>query len=336
MVICLFLIDPLQIYHGLPIYMKGLLAHRSPLNQLLVFVGIALFSFFSISLLGTVILQGITGISVDSLSDLSGKEMSKPGLLTFLRGMQLVQFVGLFLVPAWIAARLFSYEPNRFLGLQAPSLNHFWFWSILIMIILLPFIQFVGELNQRMVFPGGLKDWMQAQEKSAQETVNALLSANTLPDLFLNIIFVALLAGVGEELLFRGVVQRLLSRKYGRWTGIVVAALLFSAIHLQFYGFVPRFLLGMVLGILFAYSGSLWVAMLAHFFYDATLITAAYVNPELLKEESGIPLLQLVLPALISLLLSVWVIRQMIEHSAENPPQEPTYVSEDPHNPFST
>jgi membrane protease YdiL (CAAX protease family) len=335
-VICLFLIDPLQIYHGLPIFMKGLLAHRPPLNQLLVFVGISLFSFFVIALLGTAILQGITGISVDSLSDLNAKQLSQPGMLTFLRGMQLVQFIGLFLIPAWIGARLFSYEPNRFLGFQAPNLNNFWFWSILIMIILLPFIQFVGELNQRVVFPGGLKEWMQSQEQSAQETVNALLSAHSLQDLFLNIIFVALLAGVGEELLFRGMIQRLLTRRYGRWVGIVVAAFLFSAIHLQFYGFVPRFLLGIVLGILFAYSGSLWMAMLAHFFYDAMLITAAYVNPDLLKEESIIPLLQMVLPALISLLLSVWVIRQMIDRSADNPPQEPTWAPEDPNNPFSS
>jgi membrane protease YdiL (CAAX protease family) len=142
------------------------------------------------------------------------------------------------------------------------------------------------------------------------------------------------LAGVGEELLFRGLIQRILVRKYGRWTGIVIAAILFSAMHMQFYGFFPRFLLGVVLGILFAYSGSLWVAILAHFFYDAMLITAAYVNPDLLEAESVIPLLQLIAPALISLLLSVWVIRQMIQRSNEFPPQEPTYVTEDPENPF--
>jgi membrane protease YdiL (CAAX protease family) len=202
------------------------------------------------------------------------------------------------------------------------------------MIILLPFTQLVGELNQRIVFPGGMKEWMQSQEKSAEQTVKALLSAQSLNDLLLNLFFVAVLAGVGEELLFRGLIQRILVRKYGRWTGIVIAAILFSAMHMQFYGFFPRFLLGVVLGILFAYSGSLWVAILAHFFYDAMLITAAYMNPDLLEAESVIPLLQLIVPALISLLLSVWVIRQMIQRSNEFPPQEPTYVTEDSENPF--
>ena len=314
--------------------MKGLLAHRPPLNQLITLVAIALVSFFSVAMIGTIALQALTGISVDSLSNLSPAQLSKPGMLTFLRGMQFVQFIGLFVLPAWICSQLFSYEPNRFLGFQAPNLSQFWFWSILIMIILLPFTQFIGELNQRIVFPGGMKEWMESQEKSAEQTVKALLSAQSLNDLLLNLFFVAVLAGVGEELLFRGLIQRILVRKYGRWTGIVIAAILFSAMHMQFYGFFPRFLLGVVLGILFAYSGSLWVAILAHFFYDAILITAAYVNPDLLEAESVIPLLQLIVPALISLLLSVWVIRQMIQRSNEFPPQEPTYVTEDPENPF--
>jgi len=314
--------------------MKGLLAHRPPLNQLITLVAIALVSFFSVAMIGTIALQALTGISVDSLSDLSPAQLSKPGMLTFLRGMQFVQFIGLFVLPAWICSQLFSYEPNRFLGFQAPNLSQFWFWSILIMIILLPFTQFIGELNQRIVFPGGMKEWMQSQEKSAEQTVKALLSAQSLNDLLLNLFFVAVLAGVGEELLFRGLIQRILVRKYGRWTGIVIAAILFSAMHMQFYGFFPRFLLGVVLGILFAYSGSLWVAILAHFFYDAMLITAAYMNPDLLEAESVIPLLQLIAPALISLLLSVWVVRQMIQRSNEFPPQEPTYVTEDPENPF--
>ena len=314
--------------------MKGLLAHRPPLNQLITLVAIALVSFFSVAMVGTIVLQALTGLSVDALTDLSPAQLSKPGMLTFLRGMQFVQFIGLFVLPAWICSQLFSYEPNRFLGFQSPNLSQFWFWSILIMIILIPFIQFVGELNQRIVFPGGLKEWMQTQEKSAEQTVKALLSARSVSDLLLNLFFVAVLAGVGEELLFRGLIQRILVRKYGRWTGIIIAAILFSAMHMQFYGFFPRFLLGVVLGILFAYSGSLWVAILAHFFYDALLIAAAYANPDLLNAESVIPLLQMIVPALISLLLSVWVIRQMIQRSNEYPPQEPTYVTEDPKNPF--
>ena len=314
--------------------MKGLLAHRSPLNQLLTLVGITLVCFFTVGMLGTIALQAMTGLSLESMASLSPETISKPGMLTFLRGMQFVQFIGLFLLPSWICAHLFSHAPNQFLGFRAPNLNRFWFWSVLIMLITLPFIQFVGELNQRIVFPGGLKEWFQSQEQSAENTVKALLSVDTLQDLFLNLFFIALLAGVGEELLFRGLIQRLLVRRYGTWMGILIAAALFSGMHLQFYGFFPRFLLGIVLGILYAFSGSLWVAMLAHFFYDAMLITAAYLNPDLLEKESSLPLLQMALPALISLLLSVWVIRQMIQRSKECPPEEPTYVSEDPNNPF--
>lgn len=314
--------------------MKGLLAHRSPLNQLLTLLGISLCCFFAVALIGTVVLQAITGLTVEALVDLSPATVTKPGVLTFLRGMQLVQFIGLFVLPTFICAYLFHPQPDRLLGFQSPNLSSFWFWSILIMIILLPFIQFVGELNQRIVFPGGIRHWMEDKEKSAEQTVKALLSAHSPRDLLLNIFFVAVLAGVGEELLFRGLVQRLLVRKYGRWAGILIAAGLFSAMHLQFYGFFPRFLLGIVLGVLFAYSGSLWVAILAHFFYDAMLITAAYVNPELMNSESPFALVDMIVPALISLLLSGWVIRQMIQRSDETPPEEPSYLTQDPNNPF--
>lgn len=316
--------------------MKGLLAHRPPLNQLLTLVGVSLASFFVIGMVGTIVLQEITGVSLERLSNVSPETISSPGMLTFLRGMQFVQFLGLFVLPTWVCARLFSYHPNRLIGLQAPNLHAFWFWGILIMIISLPFIQFIGDLNQQIPFPGGLKEWMDEKEKSAESMVKSLLSAQSLKDLVLNIFFVAALAGIGEELLFRGLIQRLLSRRYGRWAGILIAAALFSAMHLQFYGFFPRFLLGIVLGVLFAYSGSLWVAILAHFFYDAMLITAAYANPALLHSESIIPITYMILPAILSLVLSVWVIRQMIWRSAEFPPEEPNYVSEDPNNPFAS
>jgi membrane protease YdiL (CAAX protease family) len=314
--------------------MKGLLAHFSPLSQLLTLVGIALFSATMISLLGMAVLQIITGISITSMEDLTPAQLAKPGMLNFLRGMQLIQFFSVFLIPCWVGARLFSQEPNRLLGFQLPNIPAFWFWGILIMVISLPFIQLVGELNQRIPFSGGLKEWMDEKENSANQIVKALVSSKSTTDLLLNIFFVAVLAGVGEELLFRGLIQRLLARKFGQWAGILIAAALFSAMHMQFYGFFPRMLLGIVLGILFAYSGSLWVPMLAHFAYDALLITAAHLNPALLNDKSPIPMTQLILPALISVLLSLLLIRYLIVRSAKFPPMEPTYVHEDPHNPF--
>ena len=70
------------------------------------------------------------------------------------------------------------------------------------------------------------------------------------------------------------------------WVGIIVSAAIFSAMHMQFYGFLPRFALGVLLGLIYWYSGSLWVAILAHFIYDAVLIVLAYFYPEMLDDEN--------------------------------------------------
>jgi len=314
--------------------MKGLLAHRSPLNQILTLVGVTLACGYVVTLVGTVVVQAITGVQLEALASVSTKTIQQPGLLAFMRGMQLVQFIGLFVLPTWFCAYLFSQQPNRLIGFQLPNLPVYWIFAILIMLISFPFIQLIGELNQQIQFPSEMQEWFEAKEKSAANLVNALLSMHTPTDLVLNILFIALLAGVGEELLFRGMIQRLLSLQFGRWVGILVAAAIFSAIHLQFFGFFPRFLLGIVLGVLFAYSGSLWVSILAHFFYDAALITAAYFNPSMLKSEQTIQLSDLILPAILSLVLSLLLIRIMIRLGKKYPPAAPTYVKARKRNTF--
>jgi uncharacterized protein len=81
-----------------------------------------------------------------------------------------------------------------------------------------------------------------------------------------------------EELFFRGGVQNLLQRSTNKpWLSIIVSSVIFSAIHLSFYGFLPRFALGMVLGMFFYYSGSLWLPILGHFFQNAMVVTQLYI-----------------------------------------------------------
>lgn len=246
-------------------------------------------SFFLLGLLGTVILSAITGINIAEFSDSAKMDFSKPGMITFIRGMQVIQFVSLFLVPPFICAKLFSTNTKQYLGLKQPSNGVYFFAGIAIMIVALPLVNWLGEINRNIPFPASWQDWMKNGEEEAARTVKALLSKHTVQDLILNIICIAGLAAVGEELLFRGGAQRLLIKIFkNHWAGIIVAAFLFSAMHMQFYGFLPRFVLGILLGALYWYSGSLWVAIAAHFVYDALLIVLTYFNPEMLNEGSGV------------------------------------------------
>ena len=271
--------------------MKGLLKSKSAGTQFLLLTSLAMASFFIIGLLGTVLLSNITGMSLETMSDNSKWDYNSGALLTVIRGMQLIQFVSLFLIPTLLCARFFSMDSKDYLGLKNPSNKGFYLVAVAILLTALPFVNFIGELNRNVQFPADIAKWMKEQEADAAKSIKALLSKHTINDLLLNIFFIAGLAAVGEELLFRGIAQRLLIKLFkSPWAGIVVSAFIFSAMHVQFYGFLPRFILGILLGAIYWYSGSLWTAIIAHFVYDALLILLVYFNPASLNDENTLNL----------------------------------------------
>jgi membrane protease YdiL (CAAX protease family) len=188
--------------------------------------------------------------------------------------------------------------------------------GISILLFSLPLVQWLGELNRIVEFPPALAEWMREKEDEANDTVKALLGLHTVKDLLLNIVFVAGLAAVGEELLFRGVLQRMFFQKFGQaWPAILLSAFLFSSMHMQFYGFLPRFVLGILLGAVYWYSGSLWTAILGHFFYDALLIVLVYFNPVLLQDEPVVGPQAMMVSGLISALLVTMHLHWMLRHA---------------------
>jgi membrane protease YdiL (CAAX protease family) len=297
--------------------MKGLFKHKPAGNQLLLMVCIALVGVFIIgSLFGTIILSAITGIKTSELVDFTKLDYNRPGMITYIRGLQVFQFLGLFLVPSLLCAWLFSTNTKKYLGMKQPHGESYWIIGMLVMILAIPFVQWLGEINRGIHFPGAIESWMKEKENGANKTVMALLSRRTVQDLVLNIICIAGLAAVGEELLFRGVAQRLFIKLFKRvWPGIIITAFLFSAMHLQFYGFFPRFILGILLGVIYWYSGSIWTAILAHFVYDALLITVAYFYPAMINEENTVKMSSIALTAAFSFILVGLAINWMIKHS---------------------
>src|SRR5207248_7937312 len=158
--------------------------------------------------------------------------------------------------------------PLQYIGLKPPNKYLFLILAIAIMIIAIPLVEYTGILNQQMTFGGTTQKWMKSMEEDAAKQIQFMLHKHTPSELILNLIFISLFAGIGEELFFRGILQRLFIRAFKNpWAGIIVTALIFSGFHLQFFGFVPRFLLGILLGLIYWYSGSLWAAIAAHFTY---------------------------------------------------------------------
>ena len=141
------------------------------------------------------------------------------------------------------------------------------------MMLITPFISFLLEWNMKIPLP----EWLLRFDINSEAIVEAFLKMNNIWDLLYTLIVIAAVPSIGEELLFRGYLQQ----KLFNWLktpsiAIVITAFLFSAIHLDFQGVIPRFVLGFLLGYLYHWSGNLWLPILAHFVNNAQAVIFSY------------------------------------------------------------
>jgi len=252
--------------------------------QLLLFIGMAFGLFMILTLVGTVILSKVTGVSILQVRDLDKWNANDPKMIYFIRGLLLLQFLGLFLIPSLLFAYFSDSKPFQYLGLNRSPKNIYWLLAIIIMFVAIPAVEYIGALNQKMNFGAASQKWMKGMEEEAAKQIQFMLAKHTPGELITNLVFISLFAGVGEEIFFRGVLQRMFIRAFKNpWMGIVLTATIFSAFHFQFFGFFPRLALGIVLGAIYWYSGSLWAAIIAHFIYDGFIIVLAYFNPSMIE-----------------------------------------------------
>lgn len=199
-----------------------------------------------------------------------------------LRGLQVAQTFCIFILPALLAARCWT--PKPFAWLRMTTLPDWRLICLIVamMIIALPGINLLADLNTRVQLPASLASLeaqLKAMEESAQELMEMFLQVDSLWGMLGCLLLMALLPAIGEEMCFRGMCQGLLMRGTSRAKmAIWVTAIVFSAIHLQFYGFVPRLLLGALLGYLLFWTDSLWAPIVAHFTNNACAVVSYYVG----------------------------------------------------------
>ena len=142
----------------------------------------------------------------------------------------------------------------------------------------LGFLSVVMEWNANVDLPNGsFEDWAKSTEQQLAEITRYLTSFTNPGQYLVGVLVIAVLAGIGEEIVFRGLLQNELYRATGKiHLAIWVSAIFFSAMHLQFYGFVPRVLLGALFGYLYYWSGNLLVPMFAHFFNNFLAVSSIY------------------------------------------------------------
>ena len=202
-----------------------------------------------------------------------------PAMAPALKWLQGLQGVFLFIVPALV----FLFLKNKSIGQIFKPKKSFstYVAGFYIMLVAAPLVGWLFLINQNMHLPAamqGIEAWMRTAEAQAAEATKIFTAANSIGVLLINILVIAILPGLGEELIFRGVLQNIFKEKlYNKHIAIFLTGIIFSAIHVQFLGFLPRALMGIVLGYLYEYSGSLTISIIAHCTNNALAAIAAYL-----------------------------------------------------------
>jgi membrane protease YdiL (CAAX protease family) len=235
--------------------------------------------------------------------------LPKPLSNTTLKLGQLLTTIVLFGVPAFFYARMtFVDRPLYRLGFRPADKSNFYLLSILLLIFAFPLEGWLGIVNRHIPLP----HWMIESEESRDQQVTAMLEAKNAFDVLFNLVVVAIIPGIFEEMCFRGVLQRLLIQLTRRpWLGICITAFIFSCMHFQFQGFLPRFFLGVLLGAAFWYSGSLWTSIVAHCVFNGLQVLALNLYPSAMNNANpSIPILSVVASAIVVAVLLVVMRKQ--------------------------
>lgn len=296
-----------------------------PSLQLLVLLGIILFSMS----IGVALLQLILLVTNVDMATIDWKQLSKYDI-NVMRWAQGISALFTFVLPALAYAYLQRHNWS-YLSFHSQNVPVLLFLTTITTLCLMASGNWLMELNQQLDLPAafdGLEKAMRAAEDQAAEATSAFLKMDSFGEFIGNLIVVAMLAALGEELLFRGALQPTLQRWFNNnhHVAIWVAAALFSFIHFQFYGFLPRMVLGAVFGYLYYWSGNILYPIVAHFLNNGLAVIAVYalgISPDAVNEtDSAIPWYFSVL----SIVVMIFLLRifQQYNRAATSLAQNPT------------
>lgn len=281
------------------------------------------------------VLMMMTGNSVGSISEI----LMSPNA-NYLREMQVVQSLSAifgFLLPTIFAASRLSNRPMKLTGFVQNITSKQILLSILIILCGVGLSSALGYMSYQIPFPADWKSFFSELEMKYGKMAENLINLNSPFELFISIIVLALLPAVCEETLFRGGLQNYMYRSSRKmWLSIIVVSLIFSAVHFSVYGFLSRFVLGVVLGLIFHYSGSLWLSILAHFVNNATAVMAMYFQKasgktmiEIMNDKEGSYIGFLAVPVIVLLFIAFKRSSRPVnlnEHVLE--PAQPTFIAD--------
>ncbi len=268
---------------------KAWMAGLHPASKLILTIIVAFSCTLVMIFIGFLVAIPFMGIS--PMEFLSGEiNLMDPDHLNLGRYMQIISHLGMFIFPSFIMAWLLARKTGTYLYMDRFPRAEVYLLSVFLIFAAVPFINYTIELNMQMKLPDFLsqaEEWMRRSEENAERMTRVFLNVNTLSALLFNLFMIAVIPALGEEFMFRGVLLRI----FGEWTrsghlAVWITAIIFSAIHLQFFGFFPRLILGVLFGYMVLWSGSIWPAVVAHFINNAAAVTFYFFFHNQLIDDS--------------------------------------------------
>lgn len=241
-------------------------------GMMLVFAGFA----YSIALYTSKPIFGVDFLSNPTLLT----DFKSTANINALKYIQALTSAGLFIYPAWYFCKSMHQIPVEFLKLNRKTKPIEIILAILVVLTAMPFISWLIYVNSFLKLPASMaqiETEMKAAEELAAQFTQAFIKADSLDVLWINLIVIAILPAIGEEFLFRGVLQNFIRLTTGKKHFTVwIVAIVFSAFHGQFYGFIPRLVLGAALGYAYLFTGNLWISIIMHFVNNAFTVVSSY------------------------------------------------------------
>ena len=266
-----------------------------------------------ISVLAALFVAGIGGMLYAKINGMTTAQLSDDG--TYLRVFQILTSLIMFLIPAAAYSKLFdnSLKEGLYIDKRPPALLTL--LAIITMVSAIPLSNLLSSINSNLTLPdcmSGIETWMREKEDSSQRLVAKMILNDSFAVYLFNIVTLALIPAISEELFFRATVQKLISGTIRQQIlAAIITAVIFSALHLQFYGFLSRFLLGFLLGFMLICTKSIYVPIMAHFTNNFIAITYSYITGNFMEETQNQELTtQIPLAVLSAIVVAVMLVVQ--------------------------
>ncbi len=249
-------------------------------SKVFILIGMVLVFTFGFMGIGMVLSKYIFEVDIISNPGLLNDYETNPYVLKSLKLIQSFNMIGGFLLPAFLFSKALQQQPDRFIGYVFKPDYRFVLIALGIMLVSTPLISALIEWNEAYTFPASMASMEQkfkATQAEAENLTKAFVATDNIGGLLLNMVVVALLPAICEEFLFRGALMRFLMMcMKNKHLVVVLTAMVFSVMHGEFYGLLPRFMLGVFLGYITWFSGSIWPAVAAHFLNNGLALLAIY------------------------------------------------------------